>query len=169
MSIQFEVKMTPKIMYDFLLYHTYSRFNGIFGGVVGVAALALAVNEMIKEPGSMMGFAYFAIALVLLLGTPLTLKNNAVRQVKMTEMFEKPLCYKMTEEGITVAQDDQSVLNEWDKFMKVVSTNKSLILYLSRMRAIILPKEALGDNYTEAVKMISTHVAAKKVKIRHVS
>ena len=31
MSVKFEVKMTDKIMYDFLLYHTYTHMSGLLG------------------------------------------------------------------------------------------------------------------------------------------
>ena len=31
MSVKFEVKMTDKIMYDFLLYHTYTHMRGLLG------------------------------------------------------------------------------------------------------------------------------------------
>lgn len=31
MEAKVEVKMTPKIMYDFMMYHTYRSFSGIFG------------------------------------------------------------------------------------------------------------------------------------------
>ena len=53
--------------------------------------------------------------------------------------------------------------------MRVVSTSKSLVIYITRVRAIILPKEAMGDDYPAVVELISKNVPAKKVKIRHVS
>lgn len=36
-----EVKMTPKIMYDFMMYHTYRSFSGIFGIILGIAAFVM--------------------------------------------------------------------------------------------------------------------------------
>ena len=75
----------------------------------------------------------------------------------------------MTEKGITVTQDGQSAENTWDNIMRVVSTGKSLVIYITRVRAIILPKESMGDDYMAVVELISKNVPAKKVKIRHVS
>ena len=37
MSVKFEVKMTDKIMYDFLLYHTYTHMSGLLGAMIGSA------------------------------------------------------------------------------------------------------------------------------------
>ena len=82
-------------------------------------------------------------------------------------MFQEPLEYEISEEGITVSQHEESALNEWKDFAKVVSTSKSLILYITRVRAIILPREAMGDDYMKVVEMISKNVPAKRVKIRH--
>ena len=36
MEAKVEVKMTPKIMYDFMMYHTYRSFSGIFGIILGI-------------------------------------------------------------------------------------------------------------------------------------
>ena len=49
-----------------------------------------------------------------------------------------------------------------------LSFEKSVILYLGRVRALILPKVCMGDQYEEAVKMIHTHISPNKVKIRHI-
>ena len=84
-------------------------------------------------------------------------------------MFQKPLQYEITEKGISVTQNGESAENTWDHIMRVVSTSKSLVIYITRVRAIILPKESMGDDYPAVVELISKNVPAKKVKIRHVS
>jgi len=83
-------------------------------------------------------------------------------------MFQKPITYELTEEGITISQEDQQTEVKWEEFQKAVSTNRTLILYITRVRALVFPKEALGEQYTAAVQMISTHMAPAKVKIRQV-
>ena len=79
------------------------------------------------------------------------------------------ISYELNEEGIRISQDEQSVLNEWGDFRKAVSTGQSVILYVTKVRALIFPRESLGEQYAAAVQMISTHMPAKKVNIRHVS
>ena len=59
-------------------------------------------------------------------------------------------------------------MNKWEEFDKAVSTQKSVILYITRVRAIIFPKECMGEQYEEVLKMIHTHMPASKVKIRHI-
>ena len=168
MSIEFEVNMTDKIMYDFLLYHSYTSASGLFATLVGGGCFIFAVNKGLSGD-SQSAILFAALGAMLLFSTPFTLKSSAKNQVKNTEMFQKPLQYEVTEKGITVTQDGESAENTWDHIMRVVSTSKSLVIYITRVRAIILPKEAMGDDYPAVVELISKNVPAKKVKIRHVS
>lgn len=168
MSIKFEVKMTTKSMFDFMLYHNYTHLSGLGGAVLGVIGVWLGISNVTKgnAQAAIIGFAVAALFLVL---TPWTTRQTAKRQVKNTPMFQKPLEYEMNEEGIVVRQDDAEATNKWEDVVKVVSTNHSILVYISRMTALILPRESLGEEYANAVKMISTHVAPKKVNIRHVN
>lgn len=166
MTVKFKVKMTDKIMYNFLLYHNYTSMTGLVGTILGVLLLGVAVAK--GTAGDMQtAILFFAISVFVLMSTPMTLKATAKNQVKNTPMFQEPLEYEISEKGIMVSQNEESALNEWKDFAKVVSTSNSLILYITRVRAIILPREAMGDDYMKVVEMISKNVPAKRVKIRH--
>lgn len=167
MSVKFEVQMTEKYMYDFMLYHTYTHASGLLGAIVGVIALGLTISTMMRSDLSA-ATPTFLIAVLFLVVTPMSTKNRAKMQVQQSDMFKKPLEYELTEEGIIVRQDDAEALNEWGEFMKAVSTQKSIILYVTRVRAIIFPKECMADRYEEVLKMIHTHMPPGKVKIRHI-
>ena len=39
MRSEFDIKMTTKAMYNFLMYHTYHTMNGIFSVVAGLALI----------------------------------------------------------------------------------------------------------------------------------
>lgn len=167
MSVKFSVKMTDKYMYDFMLYHNYSHISGLLGAVVGVLGLGMAINYLMAgdTQGAVPGMI---VALLFLVVTPTTTKSRAKMQVQTSPMFREPLEYEFTEEGITVRQNESEATNKWEDFMKAVSTQKSVILYITRVRALILPKECMGDQYEEAIKMIHTHMPPSKVKIRHI-
>ena len=165
MSVKMDVQMTPRAMYDFLLYHTYSHLSGLIGAIFVVLGLGIRAMAQGDYTAGMMFFFFAAVFLVM---TPLTLKSKAKAQVKTTPMFQKPITYELTEEGITISQEDQQTEVKWEEFQKAVSTNRTLILYITRVRALVFPKEALGEQYTAAVQMISTHMAPAKVKIRQV-
>ena len=119
MSVKFEVKMTDKIMYDFLLYHTYTHMSGLLGAMIGVLALGMGINYMLS--------------------------------------------------GDSMAAMPAFILAALEDFSKAVSTNRAVILYVTRMRALIFPRESMEEQYEAAVKMISTHMPPKNVKIRHIA
>lgn len=167
MSVKINVKMTTEYMYDFLLYHNYTNFSGLMSVVAGVVCLGLFVyNIAAGTPES--SWVWLMCAILLLFVSPYTIKTRAKSQVENTEMFQKPLEYEFTEAGVVVRQDEAEVTMEWATITKAVSTRKSVILYLGRVRALILPIKCMEDECEEVLKMIRAHVAPKKVKIRHI-
>jgi len=158
MEIEFDVKITPNILYDYMLQHTYSHLPGLMGTIVGVLLLTLFAAN--RQP------LILIIALVILLYLPWTLFLRAVSQAKTTPAFQKPLHYKLTEEGIAVSQDDTTEQMAWENMVKAVSTPKSIVVYTTAVNACIFPKKDLGDRKYKVIEIISTHMPPRKVKIR---
>lgn len=165
MSVKIEVKMLPKYMCDFMFYHQYTHLSGLLGIGVGLIALGLGITTLL-DGDAQAAMPMFLVAVLFLVVTPMTTRSRAKMQVEKSDMFKKPLQYEFTEEGVFVRQDELEALNKWDEFTKAVSTKKSVVLYITRVRAIIFPKECLGDKYDDVVKMIQTHMSPAKVKIR---
>lgn len=168
MPIKFEVKMTKNAMFDFMLYTSYTSLGGIAGVILGGVTLVLAIQR-IMEGAYTSAAPFLVIAFFFLIGNPITLWTRSKDQVTKSPMFQKPISYEMGEEGLRISQGEASTLNKWEDFRKVISTNQSIILYVTKVRAIILPREALGEQYGTVAQMIVTHMPAKAVKIRHVS
>ncbi len=169
MEIKIEVQMTTKIMYNYVLQHTYTSIGGILGMVLGIVCLFWGTQRLLVGELTQVVLALLFVGIMFVFVNPIMLWNKSRKQVKRTPSFQKPISYQLDEEGITVSQEDQKTQLTWDKIMKVTATNMSVIIYFSRMRAFILPKSAFGDNYTDAVALIFTHVDNKKVRIRTVS
>lgn len=168
MSVKFDVKMTKKAMYNFMLHTSYTSLSGIAGAVFGLVTLALGIRSLASDGGSA-AMTFFLFAFIFLVGNPINLKIRSSEQIAKSPMFQEPITYEMTEEGVKISQGDQSTVNAWSDFQKAVSTGTSLILYVTKVRALIFPRESLGEQYPAVVKMISTHMPPNKVKIRHVS
>ncbi len=158
MELEFDVKITPGVLYDYLMYHTYSKMAGIVGTIAGVFMIMVFLTNH---------YPIYLIAGVVVIGyLPVTLLLRAHQQAQMTPAFKKPLHYKMTDEGISVSQDDSTEQQSWDSCFKAVSTSSSIILYTSCATASIFPKKDLGDKKEALIEMISTHMPPDKVKIR---
>lgn len=167
MSIKIQVKMTEKYMTDFMFYHNYTSASGIMALLAGLLSVAVAIQGFVN--GNMQNALVWTLcAILFLVVNPHTLKSRAKSQVQGSEMFKKPLEYEFTDEGITVRQDEMEATTKWEEIVKAVSTNQSVILYLNRVRALIFPKECMGEQYVEVLRMIHTHMPPKRVKIRGV-
>ncbi len=158
MEIEFNVKITPNILYDYLLHHTYGKLQGLLGALVGVLMLLLfASNRQI---------ICLIVGVVILLYLPWTLFIKSRQQILRTPAFKKPLHYRLTDEGIEVSQDDTTERMNWEDMVKAVSTMNSIVVYTTPVNACIFPKKDLGDRKYKVIEMISTHMPPKKVKIR---
>ena len=158
MEIKFDVKMTPNILYGFLLHHTYNSFSGILGTAVGAFLLFAYFKS-----GYLL---YLAGGVLLLLYMPVVLRIKASKQVLLTPAFKKPLSYCLSDDGVQVSQDEVTETLPWDGFIRAESTSGALLLYSTKVNACIFPRKALGDKAPQVIAMISSHMEPKKVKIR---
>ena len=158
MEVEFDVKITPAALYDNMLFQTYTSPSGLIGAVTG----ALLVTAFFMGAG----FLCLIAGGVILAYLPWTLFIKSRQQFLANPAFKAPLHYKMTEEGIEVSQNGEVQSQKWEDLFKAVSTPKSLIVYTSRVNASIFPKKDLQENTAAVIRMISTHMPPKKVKIR---
>lgn len=158
MEMEFDVKITGGILYDFLMYHNYSKISNLIANIVGALVLIGGiVNSHVM---------FIICGAILLLYMPISLFMKAKQQQLASPAFKKPLHYKLSEEGVFVSQDGQEEMQKWDDMYKAVSTPKSIILYTTRVNACIFPRKDLGSDVPKLMEIISTNMDPKKVKIR---
>lgn len=165
MSTKVKVQITAKDMFRFQLYHNYTRFSGIFGLLIGLGLMALGVIDITNGNASA-SFIWFVCSFVIMVFPIQTMKNKSKLQVQRVEMFQHPVEYEFTEIGFTARQGEVEVTNEWNAIEKVVGTKRYLYFYMSRVRAIIFPKESMGDNYETILSLVREHMPAEKVKVK---
>lgn len=158
MEVEFDVKVTPGVLYDYMLYHTYTSASGLIGAVVG-ALLVVAF---------FMGNSVLCLiaGIIILAYLPWTLFIKSRQQYLANPAFKNPLHYRLTEEGMEVSQNGEVQSQKWTEMHKAVSTPKSLIVYTSPVNASIFPKKDLGEKALLVIEAISTHMPPKRVKIR---
>lgn len=156
--MEFDIKIESGDLYDYMLRHSYYSPAGILGSCFGALFIVLAV--MTKQ------WIYILFGGILLIYLPCSLFLKSKQQVVNNPSFKKPLHYKLDDQGIMISQGEDSVQYLWEELYKAVSTGRSIIVYTSAVNATIFPKRQLGDNITDVIRMISTHMPPKKVKIR---
>lgn len=159
-SILFEtdVHMNAKVLYDYMLRHTYYSPTGLVATVIGALFLFLFFKD---------GWLVYLAAGVIVIGyLPWNLFLSAKRQALTNEAFKKPLHYMFTAQGIFVTQGDTVQMQKWEDLYQAVSTPRSIIIYTSKVNASIFPKVDLGDKTAVLIEIICKHMSPKKVKIR---
>ena len=158
MKVEFDVKITAADLFDYMLAHTYSGFSGIFGGIVGALLIIFWFQTRI--------IYYLVAGIVILLYIPCSLFLRAKKQAATNEAFKAPIHYTLTDEGVKVTQGEAEMTQPWAAVVKATSTNKSILLYTSKVNAWIFPKRDMGAKKEEVIQMISTHVSPDRVKIK---
>ena len=79
--IKMTVHMTKEALYDFLLYHAYSKFSGFLMNILGFAVIFLGVLSYASgRTGGIGAAAYLAAAAGFIAYTPFLLRQRAKKQ-----------------------------------------------------------------------------------------
>lgn len=164
-QIKLTVKMETANMYDFLLHHSYASVGGIFGVIIsGVAFLYLILNFNGLSDGQrvllILGSLLFTVI------NPILLYTKAAKQVKLVPMFKEELEYVLSEDGVLVRQKEEELSTPWNEIQRVVETKKNIIIYVTRVRAFVLPKNAIGKQYNDVTCLIKTVLDKKNYKLK---
>ncbi len=152
--------MTQEYLYDFFLYHAYSKFAGFLSNILGLAVIFLGVFSYTS--GRINGYlcAVYLIAAFGFLGyTPFTLKHRAKKAMEQMDIYKNPLDMTFDDEnGIMIQQGDSSTMYGWERVKKAVVTPKTIALYIGDEEALIIPKVDFGDSFQPIYIMIARHL-----------
>lgn len=97
------VRMTDTYLFDFTLYHTYSKLAGFLTNILvaAIAFMGIIMLVMGKIKPVQIIF-YLAAAVVFIVYTPLLLKYRSKKQVKRIERYHVPNEMTFNDEGIQV-------------------------------------------------------------------
>lgn len=155
---EIDVQIKASDLYDYSLRHSYTSLGGLLSTIVGV----LMIYAYFAKNASPL---YLIFGLIVVFYIPINLFLMS-RQQAMQETFQKPLHYAFYENGMEVSQDDLKEMIGWDYIVKAVATSKSIIVYTGKNRASIFPRRDLQPDATALIRVVSTHVDPKKMKIK---
>ena len=153
MEVEFDVKITLRELYTYLLYKSYTDVVGIFETVAGVVLLICFIIYG--------GYLYFFAGLVVLLYLPLSLYTKAARQL-LNETTD--VHYKINEEGIFSDDKEASKLITWQEILSVKAMGYSILL-ITKKETVILPKKDMEDVFDHFIKLLNQHVSGQRMKL----
>ncbi len=97
MEVEFDVRMKPGVLYDYMMHHTYTTLSGILSAAVGAL---LVVGGL-----ALFRWIFVIAGAIVLLYQPWSLFLRSRQQMLQNPSFKKPIHYKLTETGIRVSQE----------------------------------------------------------------
>lgn len=157
--------MKIKNMYEFLMRHAYVSVMGIASLAFSILAFAyLCINFSDMTKGKLVLLIIASLMFTVI--NPIWIYFTAAKQVKLNPTFKDTITYEISESGVKVVQGEEELPVEWNEVQKVVETNNSMIIYLSKVRAFVIPKEDLGDHRESVIELIQNAVDAKACRFK---
>lgn len=156
MSVELDVKLDKKSLYQFLLYHNYMRPSGIIGVLISIAAVVvLCVQWGQWTPSQRVMLVVLALLFTVL--QPLMLLSKGRRQLQMEE-FQIPFHYVFDENGIVISQKDQRQEFSWEDVRRIKYRKSAIYVYMSTVSAFIIPDSQCQGRFEELIGLMKDKV-----------
>lgn len=164
-EVYIETRIDRNSMFSFMLNHSYRSVMGVVGVFISIMAF-IGLIVYWRDFNTTYKGMLIIVSLLFTVINPATLYLKSKKQVKLNDSFHHPLCYNLNDDGIDISQAEQSAHVNWEEVIKIISTKKLVVIYLSPVRAFIFPKEQIGDQFDAFKHMIADHVQCRKVIIK---
>lgn len=165
MPIEFDITLTPKDMYRFNLYQTYTGFQGWFSILVSIFIFIVA-GLTYGQLESSYSTLYVIFGLILLFYVPISLLMRSKHALSSSSVLSKPLHYAVGENGFTVSQGEDSAELPWKQIYKIASTKNNVLVYSNRTNAYVIPREQLGEKYGQLAELAGEKLPDYRAKMK---
>lgn len=155
--IRIEAKIDAKVLFSFMLRHTYTSFSGILTILIGIGAFVLFYQSLSGNDDTQK-LILLIIALLFTVGNPYLLYKKAKDQAKRNPLYKEKLVYTLDDVGVHLNVEDKEETLEWPRIKKWKKTGKVCILYTSKIHAILLPYKDMGEQRKAVEALIQSKV-----------
>lgn len=152
-KIEFDIKLKANDLFLYTLRHTYFSFSGIFGLAISFLSFCIFLIKFREFETSTLG-VLLLVALLFPVIQPALLYMKCRKQIKKSKDINDVLHYTLTEDLITISQNENEVEVHWYDIRKVVYVKSAVYLYMSPVRAFIFPKDGCGEHFEEIVSLV---------------
>ncbi|MEG1575639.1 MAG: YcxB family protein [Clostridium sp.] len=159
--MELRVKLMPKDIFMFSMYHFYQTIPGIISVACTILVLGVVAASWSAQPGVFRAIMLIGVVFVMV-SQPFLIYQKAVRQTKDPQAG-KEIYYKLDYNGIRVQQGKEKGTVSWSQVVKVRKIPGTFVVYLNRSRAYLFPYWALtGDKKTQFTSAINQYVSKEK-------
>lgn len=167
-KVELNVSLNAKQYYHFNLYHCYHSVNGFLGIFLGILCIVYGVAGCFVEDWlSVTQIVIFIVfGIVILVYNPVALYVRSKRRFLTNPVMRDSVQYIFAERGITLKQGEVEEEMPWENLYKIIKTKESMIFYLTRFHANIIPLSEMGQDYEAVCDMIQKYADAKVIKFK---
>lgn len=165
MQIEFDITLTPKDMYRFNMYQTYTGFQGWFSILISILIFVVAGLTR-GDVETMYTVIYVLFGAVFLFYMPVTLLLRSKHSLASSEVLSRPLHYAVGEDGFAVSQGDAAAELPWDGIYKLAVTKKNVLVYSSRTNAYVIPREQIKEQYETLAELAKKKLPGYRLKLK---
>lgn len=167
-KLELEVSLNEKQYYHFNLYHCYHSFNGFLSVFLGLLCIVYGVFGIVNKGSytTLQIVLFFVFGLVVLVYNPVSLYMRSKNRFLQNPVMKNAVTYVFSENGIMLKQGEIEEEMKWDNIYKIVKTKESMIFYLTRFNANIIPLSEMDGKYDEVCKYISKYAQKHAVKFK---
>lgn len=164
MKVSFDIKLTAKDLYKFNMMQAYRGMQGFLSLLLPVLVFAYAVSSF-GQVSIASTLVYVALGIMFLVYVPVSLWMRVKKIMNdPNNAISKTLHYDFEEDMIRVSVEDENVEFKWENIFQMKSTKDMMLIYTNRINAYILPKEQLGEKYSQLSEL--AHKKLEKYRIR---
>lgn len=161
-KITFQIRIKAKDLWQFSMYHANRGAQGLFNLIFTGAAAIWLLTGWSESTASYRGMMLLGVLAFTVL-QPLQLFIKACRQADQPAMKE-PMSLEFAQEGLLVRQLDQEMRFGWDEIGLVKKMPTLIIVYMSRVRAYLIPKDVFEGREEELAGLLHKYMPGERLK-----
>ncbi len=167
-KLELNVSLTEKQYYHFNLYHCYHSFNGFLSVFLGLLCMLYGVFGIANQGSytTLQIVLFFVFGLVVLVYNPISLYMRSKNRFLQNPVMKNPVTYTFSKTGIMLQQGEIKEEMKWENLYKIIKTKESMIFYVTRFNANIIPLSQMDDKYHEVCKYISEYADKQVIKFK---
>lgn len=165
-GLKFSVTVKSKNMTDFVLHHNYTSAQGWIGIIISIGALVYLCINFSSMNMTTRG-VLLVIGLLFTVINPSMLILKAKKQVADNPTFKTPINYTLAEEALVIEQGEQQSVIGWDQLRLIKESKHVLIVYVTKVRAFIWPKDQIDQKYKEISDLLIQKMGVSRVRLKN--
>jgi len=142
-TFQFHIQVDARDLWKFSMYHSNKGYLGVFNVLFTLASLYLLLAKW-NDTGAAYRLLLLMCAMMFTVWQPGILFLKALKQAG-NERLRAAVDMAFGKEGFTVSQGGQSMEVAWDQVTRAARIPGIYVLYMSNIRAYLLPDQVLGS------------------------